>query len=146
MINEFSKFKISAIKRTAQNVSKDVMAKEKLEKKIAELQSELKDTQLRIDAWQTPVKQMTGGYTTEDIIERELVHTGKFDKNGKEIITTRFNLKYPDTVVPPTAKEGFTLDPSVEKPFDKTQTDPVVNNSETETPENTEKVSENPWE
>jgi hypothetical protein len=44
---------------------------------------------------------MTGGYTTEDLVTREVVHTGKMDsKTGKEILQTRYILKYPDTVVP----------------------------------------------
>jgi microcompartment protein CcmL/EutN len=44
---------------------------------------------------------MTGGYTTEDLVVKESVNTGKLDsKTGKEIIQTRFVLKYPETVIP----------------------------------------------
>lgn len=97
----FSKIEIAVIKRTAQNVAQFVTKKEKLNAKIAELEAEKSSLQPIIDSFQGPIKEMTGGYTTEDLVTREVVHTGKMDsKTGKEILQTRFILKYPDTVVP----------------------------------------------
>ena len=97
----FSKIEIAVIKRTAQNVAQFVTKKEKLNAKIAELEAEKTSLQPIIDSFQGPIKEMTGGYTTEDLVTREVVHTGKMDsKTGKEILQTRYILKYPDTVVP----------------------------------------------
>ena len=97
----FSKIEIAVIKRTAQNVATFVTKKEKLNAKIAELEAEKASLQPIIDSFQGPIKEMTGGYTTEDLVTREVVHTGKMDsKTGKEILQTRYILKYPDTVVP----------------------------------------------
>lgn len=97
----FSKIEIAVIKRTAQNVAQFVTKKEKLNAKIAELEAEKASLQPIIDSFQGPIKEMTGGYTTEDLVTREVVHTGKMDsKTGKEILQTRYILKYPDTVVP----------------------------------------------
>jgi hypothetical protein len=97
----FSKIEIAVIKRTAQNVAQFVTKKEKLNAKIAELETEKASLQPIIDSFQGPIKEMTGGYTTEDLVTREVVHTGKMDsKTGKEILQTRYILKYPDTVVP----------------------------------------------
>ena len=102
MEKKFSKLQIAAIKRTAQNVAQFTTKKERLDAKIAELEAEKKSLQPMIDAFQGPIKEMTGGYTTEDLVQREVVHTGKLDsKTGKEIIQTRFVLKYPETVIPP---------------------------------------------
>ena len=107
MEKKFSKIEIAAIKRTAQNVATFVTKKERIDAKIAELEAEKKSLQPMIDAFQGPIKEMTGGYTTEDLVQREVVKTGKFDqKTGKEIIQTRYILKYPETVVPPTAEEA----------------------------------------
>lgn len=107
MEKKFSKIEIAAIKRTAQNVATFVTKKERLDAKIAELEAEKKALQPMIDAFQGPIKEMTGGYTTEDLVQREVVKTGKFDqKTGKEIIQTRYTLKYPETVVPPTSEEA----------------------------------------
>jgi hypothetical protein len=100
MEKKFSKFEIAAIKRTAANVSKDTIAKDKLIKKIEELTKEKEAIQKRIDAWQTPIIEMTGGYTTEDLVIRVV------DKSGKNPIT-KFLFKYPDTIVPPTEEVPF---------------------------------------
>ena len=62
-------------------------------------------------------KEMTGGYTTEDLVVKEVVHTGKIDaSNGKEILNTRYVLKYPETVVPaiPTTENGLGSDYDVD--------------------------------
>lgn len=133
----FNKIEIAIIKRTAQNVQQYVNKKEKLnaeiekiktskqemidkyaasldEKlavKIAKIQAEINVFQPIIDSFQGPIKEMTGGYTTEDLITKEVVHTGKMDANtGKELLQTRFVLKYPDTVVPPVAEETVVED------------------------------------
>ena len=92
-MKEFSKFEIAAIKRTAQNVDKYVSKKTKLVAKRAELDTEIQSLQTMIDGWQEPIKHMTGGFTTEDLI------TKKIDKSGENPIT-KYELKYPETVIP----------------------------------------------
>ena len=48
---------------------------------------------------------------------REVTKTGKFDqKTGKEIIQTRYVLKYPETVVPPTEEAAPQENVAVEMP------------------------------
>ena len=133
MEKKFSKIQIAAIKRTAQNVQQFVSKKEAIDKKIAALEEEKAAYQPLIEQFQGPIREMTGGYTTEDLITREVIKTGKFDsKTGKEIIQTRFVLKYPETVVPPTAEEDAA---PVEGIF----------GGETETTEG-EPLMDNPWE
>lgn len=106
MEKKFSKIEIAVIKRTAQNVNQFVNKKEKINAKIAELEAEKASLQPIIDSFQGPIKEMTGGYTTEDLVQREVISTGKIDpKTGKEIMQTRFVLKYPDTVIPVTTEE-----------------------------------------
>lgn len=102
-MKKFSKIEIAVIKRTAQNVATYVQKKEALDKKIAALEEEKAALQPLIDVFQGPIKEMTGGYTTEDLVIKEAVKTGKMDpKTGKEIISYRYALKYPETVVPVT--------------------------------------------
>ena len=106
MEKKFSKIEIAVIKRTAQNVNQFVNKKEKINAKIAELEAEKASLQPIIDSFQGPIKEMTGGYTTEDLVQREVISTGKIDpKTGKEIMQTRFVLKYPDTVIPVATEE-----------------------------------------
>lgn len=100
-MKKFTKIEIAVIKRTAQNVAQFTTKKEKLDAKIAELEAEKAALQPTIDAFQGPIKEMTGGYTTEDLVRREVIKTGKFDnKTGKEILQTKYLLKYPETVIP----------------------------------------------
>lgn len=109
MERKFNKLQIATIKRTAQNVAQYVSKKESIDKKIAALEAEKQMIQPLIDAFQGPIKEMTGGYTTEDLVVKEITKTGKLDsKTGKEIFTTRYVLKYPDTVVPPTIEAPST--------------------------------------
>ena len=115
-MKNFSKIEIAVIKRTAQNVSQFTTKKAKIDAKIAELEAEKASLQPIIDSFQGPIKEMTGGYTTEDLIVKEVVKTGKFDnKTGKEILQTRFSLKYPDTVVPVDEEEAAE---AVEEPVE----------------------------
>lgn len=99
-MKKFSKFQIASFKRTAQNVYPLVRQREKLVKTLRETAEELESIKLQIEAYQMPVKEATGGYTTDDLIVREVVDTGKLDKNGNPIKQTTFKLKYPETIIP----------------------------------------------
>ena len=99
---KFSKFFVASLKRTAQNVYPLVRQRNKLQKQIEEAQEELNSINVQLDAYQTPIKEQTGGYTTDDLISREVIDTGKTDKNGKPVKQTVYKLIYPDTVVPNT--------------------------------------------
>jgi len=103
MTKEFSKFFIANLKRTAQIVNPLVKKKEKLQKTIAEKQAELAEVEADIEEYQGPIMRATGGYTTEDLITRTVVEST--DKEGKVIKQTRYELTYPETVIPPVEEE-----------------------------------------
>lgn len=98
---EFSKFFVASLKRTAQNVNPLVRRKNKLLAQIGEMREELTSIQAQIEGYQIPIKEATGGYTTEDLVERVVTETAKLDKDGKPIKMTQYVLKYPETIVPP---------------------------------------------
>lgn len=100
MKKEFSKFFIANLKRTAQSVSPLVRRKQKLQAEIAEREEELNSIQIQIDGYQAPIKEATGGFTTEDLVERVVEATDKLDKDGKPIKVTKWNLRFPETIVP----------------------------------------------
>lgn len=99
---EFSKFFVGTLKRTAQNVSPLVIKKQKLLAKKNEIDTELEFIQEQIEQYEAPIKKVTGGYGTEDLIERVVEATDKTDKNGNVVKVTKWNLRYPETIVPPT--------------------------------------------
>ena len=119
MEKTFSKIEISVIKSTAKNVAPFVAKKAKvdvqiadtkekiqkmLEDKLQKLEAEKAGYQSIIDSMNQAVKQITGGYTTEDLVVVTKEGTGQMGDNGKEIMKTCYNLKYPETVVPPTTE------------------------------------------
>lgn len=144
-MKELSKFEIAAIKRTAQNVNAMVTKKTKLKEKIDALQAEYDQIEEAQEQFEAPIRKMTGGYGTEDLVEKVIEDTGKLDKDGKSIKLTKYVLKYPDTILPPTmdnddgavddtekapevevpAEDAVTIDPTVESPLA-----PAVENKE----------------
>ena len=101
-MKEFSKFQIATLKRSAQNVNPIVTKKNKIKAQIDALNEEYNQLQAQQDAWEAAIKEMTGGYTTEDLVEKVVETTDKLDKDGKPIKVTKYVLKYPETIIPPT--------------------------------------------
>lgn len=122
---EFNKFTKAQIKRTAMNVWPMVSKRNKLQEKIEEMQKEINALQVSIDANETAIKNLTG-YSTEDLIVRTVVDTGKVDKKGQPIKITKYDLKYPETVIPvkepsipfeESEEQTETVDPTESKDF-----------------------------
>ena len=148
-MKELSKFEIAAIKRTAQNVNAMVTKKTKLKEKIDALQAEYDQIEEAQEQFEAPIKKMTGGYGTEDLIMKVIEDTGKLDKDGKPIKLAKYVLKYTDTILPPImdngdgavddtekapevevpAKDAVAIDPTVESP-------PAMENKEHDTDPN----------
>lgn len=99
-MKEFSKFEIATIKRTAQNVAPLVRRKTKIKEQIAKLQEEYDLLNTQQLQWEQAIVTMTGGYTTEDLVDKVIEITNSVDKDGNPIKVTKYVLKYPDTVVP----------------------------------------------
>ena len=99
-MKEFSKFEIATIKRTAQNVAPLVRRKNKIKEKMDELYAELQQLETQQTQWEQAIVTMTGGYTTEDLVDKVIETTNSVDKDGNPIKVTKYVLKYPDTVVP----------------------------------------------
>lgn len=118
---EFSKFLVAVIKRTAMNCSQLTTKKAKLVEKMSEMQGELDSIQIQLDSFQAPIKEATGGYTTEDLVKRVIEDTGKVDKNGKPIKQTKYVLLYPDTIIPPTEESDDSTEASVDTPVEGTE-------------------------
>lgn len=104
-MKKFSKFEIATIKRTAQNVNPMVSRKAKIKEQINTLQAEYEQLDTMQEQYEASIKTMTGGYSSEDLVEKVIETTGVVDKNGKPVKTTKFVLKYPETVIPVTVDE-----------------------------------------
>lgn len=94
----FTTREIAQIKRTAQNVAPIAAKRERVYAKIKALYTELEVLDAQIDAWETAVKAMTNGFTTNDLVDRVVNETTTAE--GKVVKTVTYVLKFPDTVVP----------------------------------------------
>lgn len=123
---EMNKFAVSTIKNTAKNC---IILQKKLssiKSKMDALAEEYTSIQSTYMDFQLPIRKMTGavlqedgsykgGFTTMDLVDVVREDSGKQDKLGKEIFVTRYNLKYPDTIIPPTIEEPAFDDNSDEE-------------------------------
>ena len=62
---------MAAVKRTAQTTKNLVAQREKVNARMRELAAELISINNQIDAWETPIKVMTGGWTSEQCLAYE---------------------------------------------------------------------------
>lgn len=97
---KFTSKQIANMKRIAMNVNTDVTKRNKLVEKRDELQKEIDRLNKIIDLNELPVKEMTGGYTTEELFIKIVTETDKVDKDGRTIKTTSYQLRYPETIIP----------------------------------------------
>ncbi len=99
-MKKFSKFEVATIKRTAQSVNPMVSKRAKLMEQIVALQEEYDALTLMQEQYEASIKTMTGGYGTEDLVEKVIETTGSVDKTGKPVKVTKYVLKYPETIIP----------------------------------------------
>lgn len=99
---------LAIIKRIAQNVDADFQKICKLETKIKELTAEADKINQRIEEMEAPVVRMTEGFKSTDIFKKTIVPqfndngTPKTDKDGRQLKVTKYVLRYPETILPPT--------------------------------------------
>lgn len=122
----FNRTFIASMKNIAKSIATSVKERDKLEREIAERQARIADINKDIEDSEAIVRRKTG-HGVMDLVKREVVDTGKVDKNGNPVRYTQYNLIYPDTVVPPVESEGdMEVSPVDDLPF---MTEDVINPS-----------------
>lgn len=81
---------LAAIKRVAQNVSSLAIKRDKLKEQIEKYISEKKQCEEEMACHEAGVKLISGGFTSEDLLVRSVVDTGKVDKEGRAIKTVKY--------------------------------------------------------
>lgn len=112
MEKKLNQMQLGIVKRIAQNVNGNFEKVAKLNEKIAALVEERDTLQTMIDEMETPVIRMTGGYKSTDLYDKVIVPQFNEDgtpkineKTGYQVKTTKYVLKYPDTILPPVVEE-----------------------------------------
>jgi hypothetical protein len=98
---KFDKFFVANLKRTAQMVSPMVKEKQKLQGVISEAMERISVLDSQIAKLDSNIRE-TSGFGVEELIERVVYTTHKLDKdnNPVEVKTVKWELKYPETIIP----------------------------------------------
>ena len=121
----FTQKQIANWRRIAMNVNSDVIKRDKLQMKINEMNEELAQLNEIIEMQEYPVKMATGGYTTSDIFVKNVITTDKVDANGRALKKTTYDLRWPESVLPPVMD---TKDDVPNMPIEELHTD--MNNTD----------------
>ena len=112
MEKKLNQMQLGIVKRIAQNVNGNFEKVAKLNEKITALVEERDTLQTMIDEMEAPVVRMTGGYKSTDLYNKVIVPQFNEDgtpkvneKTGYQVKTTKYVLKYPDTILPPVVEE-----------------------------------------
>lgn len=112
MEKKLNQMQLGIVKRIAQNVNGNFEKVAKLNEKIEALVEERDTLQTMIDEMEAPVVRMTGGYKSTDLYDKVIVPQFNEDgtpkvneKTGYQVKTTKYVLKYPDTILPPIVEE-----------------------------------------
>lgn len=112
-MKELSRFELAICKRTAQNTKSLRTKRDKLVAKIAEAQLKLDEINEAIEGFEAPIKTMTGGFTSEEILSGVVaVAAATEEAPVGEVDDTEAPA---ETEVP--AEDAVEIDPNVESPL-----------------------------
>lgn len=121
----------ATIKRVAQNVNPLVVKKNKIAAKINELNAEYNALTEEIEGHEMGIKSLTGGFISEDLVIKKVEDTGKVDKNGCPVKTTKYE-----------PKEGIVVFNEETNMYEIHTEEPEVEDVIPEAVDDSEKVSE----
>jgi hypothetical protein len=120
-MRELSRFDLAIIKRTAKNTKALVAKRDKLQAMIKKNQEELDTILATIEKFEAPIKEMTGGFTSEQVLngEAEVANVmsdapeGSIDGTAtvEEIEIPASEVKLPDSEGVAVAAEEAPLNP-----------------------------------
>lgn len=112
-MKELSRFELAIVKRTAQNTKSLRTKRDKLVAKIAEARLKLDEINEAIEGFEAPIKTMTGGFTSEEILSGAMaVAAATEEAPVGEVDDTEAPA---ETEVP--AEDAVEIDPNVESPL-----------------------------
>lgn len=112
-MKELSRFELAICKRTAQNTKSLRTKRDKLVAKIEKAQAELNVINEAIESFEAPIKSMTGGFTSEEVLSGAIaVAAATEEAPVGEVDDTEAPV---ETEV--SAEEAVEIDPNVESPL-----------------------------
>ena len=113
-MKELTRNELAICKRTAKSTKQLRDKKAKLLAKVADIQAELASIEESIEIFEAPIKHLTGGFTSEEVLNgtMDVAQAMEATPTG-DIVETELN----EVEVP--AEEAVTIDPNVQSPLEE---------------------------
>ena len=112
-MKELTRNEMAVVKRTAKSTKQLRDKKAKLLAKVADIQAELVSIEESIDIFEAPIKHLTGGFTSEEVLNGTMEVAQAMENNPEgEVSEESVSMQE----VP--AEEAVTIDPNVESPLE----------------------------
>ena len=113
-MKELTRFEMAIVKRTAQNTKTLRTKRDKLVAKIEAAQAELEKINDVIEGFEKPVKDMTGGFTSEEVLNGAMDVAAATSETPEGEVDETANVDMKE--VP--AEEAVDIDPNVKSPLE----------------------------
>ena len=114
-MKELSRTELATVKRTAANVKTFRAKKAKLEAQKAKIDAELESVNKSIDLFEQPIIEVTGGYTSEQVLNGEmdaaLQQLKTSEQPVEEVTTVDVNVEAPANPFMPAEEAGTDVNP-----------------------------------
>ena len=118
-MKELSRTELATVKRTAANVKTFRAKKAKLEAQKAKIDAELESVNKSIDLFEQPIIEVTGGYTSEQVLNGEMdaalqqlkVAEQPVEEVATESVATETPVDAPANPFMPTEEAGTDVNP-----------------------------------
>lgn len=124
-MKELTRNELAIVKRTAKSTKQLRDKKAKLLAKVADIQAELASIEESIEIFEKPIKHLTGGFTSEEVLNgvMDVAQAMENSPEGEVEETTVEEHEVP-------AEEAVAIDPNVQSPLEDTTQEDVFGNNE----------------
>lgn len=124
-MKELTRNEMAIVKRTAKSTKQLRDKKAKLLAKVADIQAELASIEESIEIFEKPIKHLTGGFTSEEVLNgvMDVAQAMENSPEGEVEETTVEEHEVP-------AEEAVAIDPNVQSPLEDTTQEDVFGNNE----------------
>ena len=124
-MKELTRNEMAVVKRTAKSTKQLRDKKAKLLAKVADIQAELASIEESIDIFEAPIKHLTGGFTSEEVLNGTMDVAQAMENNPDGEVSEDQTEVHE---VP--AEEAVTIDLNVQSPLEDTTQEDVFGNNE----------------
>ena len=113
-MKELTRNELAIVKRTAKSTKQLRDKKTRLLAKIADIQAELASIEESIEIFEAPIKHLTGGFTSVEVLNGSMEVTASMENNpeGEVEETTVEEHEVP-------VEEAVTIDPNIQSPLEE---------------------------